>query len=66
MRLSVNKEVLEKNVYDAMTSRMQRMLTRRKTRMENDDMPSEEFTPKYKKPKILLIDLHEEVIERVR
>jgi hypothetical protein len=66
LRLSVNKEVLEKNVYDAMTSRMQRMLTRRKTRMENDDMPSEEFTPKYKKPKILLIDLPEEVIERVR
>ena len=34
--------------------------------MEDDEMPSGEFTPKYEKPKILLIDLPEEVIERVR
>ena len=42
------------------------MLTRRKTGMEEDEMPSEEFIPKCEKPKILLIDLPEEVIESVR
>jgi len=29
-------------------------------------MPSEEFSPKYEKPKILLIDLPEDVLERVK
>ena len=49
-----------------MTSGMQRMLTRRKTRMEKDEMPSEDFIPRYEKPKILLIDLPEDVLKNVK